>query len=1232
MNINVSQATDKMASIEVTQLPGKPLPFIFPGIPNYNQAPPEPFIYDYFVFMIIIGYLSPPAHWPGYGAYLQFEYSPPSHDEFFRTILPLPSSSVKHPCLADMFVTLTTLDDIDEILMTTSCTGLNVHVLHLPSDTLEHRVTIVPDNKITIHSDFINDEPYQVNPFMMIRPSDTDHATVSVSYYPDGSVSGMITSTDLILFGHLFTGIALDINEDSVSFRTIASHIFDLDMGSMDMYGQFMESNNEVVIHVTSEVTDPEFVDHDVRLLIQNEIQIYDDRHSSLKSTIEQVQKLFYHYSDLLGDLQQDLDTYSTLYDEMITKINNLTNLQAIHQHSVDQLLLTDMNELIDILNVCDTSNCSSECAIEEVCDVCDNVNSFTEWSVGMVMEQDEEIITYKKNMIKNEWTVGYFCRLITNIKAWGKTVFGQNCSYKADFDDNGVRSSQWLTESKECNTSHFRSIDLINDHSLIIDSLCLSNNSNSSCGMELQSSHCVASNTACTVAQKKLIDNLPMKKQEQLDSLKQLLDIKSDLSVAKTQAEQYRYMIDSTKCRAQYIHRIVLSLYNQKSQLEDSYNTFMIDNGYMEKIKSLLVNYTVEDLFLVKKVSFDVIVNDNFTSTFPLLIEYEINALNTTHELLVMLDFKSPETIIERDISLAVLKALKKMLSTSNSRRKRSCEVAEPSVTEHHFEEYCARINSIKDYLLEVNQSLNTMDAYNEETLQQFEALVEYSLAGKNDLLSVDIDLTLLNSYLNTPTTLSDLIQLAFTSQEYTALVNALDTIDNTSQSVSKLIENTVGITWWKSMNELHLTSYKRIIDSRVCHGLGDCLKMVTVVLDEVINDYPFGDGMEVVDNTKLSLAMENIERIAELDFTGLTTGSSIWSTLLEPLYSVTLTVDTNTNWCTQLPVFVKQPDEFVYLEMGTDTELECMGSEGVIYQWYENGFPISESNNHLLHVKDEGQYHCTISNDMGTVLSRVSNVHLYTYPDMVLSPTNQTAYEGNEDDAVFVCNATGFPTPSYNWYFSNDTENWTLIEGKSNELVVYKPTLSDQGWYKCIAYVYHHQTNASGMAYLHVIGASISTLSYIAEFNMAIYSPNDEINPLQTENEINGLHETIESSITKGQQWSHVYIDNMNATILPNQSTLEVSFQLSTRYEYSLDMKIAEQAKEADKQNAELLLVVNGLLLRLDESSISFEYKGDFYYTFPQTFNISNAIYRCGDGQELMNNTFICGKFYYM
>ena len=187
--------------------------------------------------------------------------------------------------------------------------------------------------------------------------------------------------------------------------------------------------------------------------------------------------------------------------------------------------------------------------------------------------------------------------------------------------------------------------------------------------------------------------------------------------------------------------------------------------------------------------------------------------------------------------------------------------------------------------------------------------------------------------------------------------------------------------------------------------------------------------------------------------------------SSHINEMYDIITALDSSNYWCGGLPVITQHPMGISYVELNTLLNLSC-GAESAVqpltYSWRKDGFilPYSATSNLIINIttlSDEGQYQCTASNAIGTVESHLADVYIYTPPAIVLSPSNYTTFEGSDNGGWFACNATGHPLPGYQWYYlSPNTSHWVAVDnGDSNELVIYKPTSQDEGWYKCEAFI---------------------------------------------------------------------------------------------------------------------------------------------------------------------------------
>ena len=93
--------------------------------------------------------------------------------------------------------------------------------------------------------------------------------------------------------------------------------------------------------------------------------------------------------------------------------------------------------------------------------------------------------------------------------------------------------------------------------------------------------------------------------------------------------------------------------------------------------------------------------------------------------------------------------------------------------------------------------------------------------------------------------------------------------------------------------------------------------------------------------------------------------------------------------------------------------------GGPGNIFQWSfnESVLQIGRSNVLILStitaVDNGGLYICTVTNDAG---SDYDDTFVNLYPMITVNPND--LFVSAYDDAVFSCEATAFPTPTYEWF----------------------------------------------------------------------------------------------------------------------------------------------------------------------------------------------------------------------
>ena len=1115
-----------------------------------------------------------------------------------------------------MFLFFNENHDINNVIISTSCPGLFIAGLHFPSFVFEHRITIT-EEKIAIQSN-LPDDTHTIKEFLRIRQPSEGYA-ITLNFYFNGSITGEIKAAELFIFGSVFT-TSLTIASGHLKFGAFQMNKMYRKTLESKAYGEISANDNILSLTISSEVNDEVFkneLEKYVRNYTENELAALKNRLDFIMTSKQAMQEVFYSYDDLFNEENAALSRYTSLLANAEVNLMKLDKLVEKYESDVDTLISNNSSLLVDLLSVCDSEICTTECAVKTLCKMCETSVTMNEWGGENKDELENITVNYKKVIKEYEWSSGYQCRLTTSIKSWGVTKYGQICSYKSVHDLK--TKQQWVSETNESVVSNFRPV-VINSFSVPSDELCFTRNT---CGLHLPSSQCLFSNGLCQITQLDALNNTDHEQSKEVETFTKMLQAKSDQTLAFMKVQQLRYQKSVVECKNEMYKYLLQFLYNQLLLEDENYDRVLEDLGYVEEIGVILFNNSVEEIFQLKSVLFDVSFSEHSPSFFPITIVYEVPFFGESYESLITVDFTSPDSIIKRDIASSIIRQIGKKLVGAQITEQYYYEDT-TSFHEQRFDQHCAMIGSIKHYIAELNSTFQALQSKNQELKLQIYNQSNYSLAGIN-VSDLVIDIDILEDYLNYSTTEQMMLNSYLSSEEYNSLVDTLEQVELDSHNISDFIDDTFPIAWWVVVSKIHNSSYLTTVGNRKCYGFSDCLNVCFQILNEIVED-PFMVNDVLVDYTsELLNAKENISKLSQK----IMLVENIWN-LLEPLYNIASKLESTSIWCNEKPT-IKQFEPVLYAEIGSSVMVECEGDKTDYFQWFKYGFLLHENNTRELVINevkesDEGQYCCSALNVVGTTFSNIFTLVVYIPPVLTLSPSNMTTFEGNEDDALFVCNATGYPTPSYSWYFSPDKINWKTVDSSSNEHVVHKPTKNEEGWYRCGVSIDMHE-NLSEAAFLMVIGASISKISYPIEFHMAIYTVNES--HLLTDGYTQGLHETLTDAIKHEETWHNCFIENMRIDIDHQASVLHVSFHISTHYEYSLTKSIADQALEANTNHMELMRILDNTNFRLREASISFDYVGDFFYTFPYSFAIGEIIYACDDGQKLLENEFICGEY---
>ena len=1099
--------------------------------------------------------------------------------------------------------------------MYTTCPELSIPGVKFPAGSLEYKVYITGESGSSSLSADLTNSIIPLNQFMSVQQPETGTA-ISVNIFPNGSLTGQIAK---VVFSILGTHFVTPVDISDILAFNVTTTIFEEFMTTF--HGE-IQSGDDFMLTINGKFAmDSPFYTHlqyYVHNYITTEVNFLKERLDAIESSMNAHQKLFNNYNEILAEKEATLQSVTQLYNNAMNELASMNNTVNQYQAEVD-VLMNNNNDIVNsVFAICKQINCKPSCLSWPICDVSENYMSIEEWGIKEVVEIEKLLRNEIGYLTEPEWDVRYLCRLVTNIKSWGVTKYGQICSYKSTFEN--VTRNTLIVNNSYVNVYHHRPwmVDLLSFP--VIETCCSEN----VCGTHLQDAECTLLNSACHIAQQNVINSMSEGEMAYIKPLQNLNEAKANLTILSSKVSLYEYK----KSVAEYdykVHQEMLKNLYKLLPTNEEYDSVVSQNYEIFEVMSYLEDHYVEDIFTLQSVRFEATVGDISPSSFPVTVCYAILTLNNSYEVTVSPDFLSTWPILERDIASAVITDIGLNIKQASHKAKRQA-VSTP-VYQQRFEQYCAILMDVKEYLSELNQTLvNSIDQAT-ETITNLVNITN-NMGVMIDIADVDlslfIDFNILNETFGISITADELLLLALKSPEYVILnqtINDIHSLANTM--ITEIIDSNQFVSWWNGMNTIHNFTQLDTIGNRKCFAFVDCLNIVVKILEDLLRDSP--DDLEMLLLPELSNNKENFLKV------GLASDYMNSSAIerIQIIYDTVIQIESHDYWCSEPPVIVQHPTAKVYANYGSNITLQCeaLSNIAVSYKWAKEGFVIINENTNTLRMNtvtqvNEGRYQCYAINAAGTSISTFSDVSVVTAPKITQSPSDTTTYEGSEDLALFVCNATGHPSPGFRWYFSTDTINWNMIDNSSSELVVYKPTKAQEGWYRCSAFI-NNLDDYSEAAFLTITGASISQLSFPMQFYIAVFGSL----PTLTNSYMNGLQETVMDTLELTTYWQFAFTDGLNVVYDDVDEVFIASFHLSTHYQYSLSVPLADQASEAFKYKLDLEQALTQYEMKLQQGSISFEYRGNHFVTFPHSYTVKDMKHICIPGQELQYSNFICG-----
>ena len=1060
---------------------------------------------------------------------------------------------------------------------------------------------------------------YQLNNFIWIVPS-ADGSIMRTSFAQDTSSFSAVTEPAQInlLGGSLLTSFR--INNTFISFSGNIS-LHNMYPSTIQATASVNQSFDSLDISLTG-VVGSELVtafQNNINDYLEVLVEAADDRMMVSTTGLQRVNNQL-NASRADVNYQNEMLTVATMeYERAIQQ------LEAANQTYIDALENVT-NEILSMFNsVCETRSCDAVCNAGLQCNNC----QISIEAVSHDLEERTCFIQVTERIPPFEKSE-YCWSEVTSLQ---QVVYGNCFSYSCNLRTEYITFQElvqgeclvpsYVHETRNEGYSCTAAVDG-NWYVYNISQLCCSP---SPCSTMSPEKECVQSNVACRLVRKMLSNTASSQIGVALDALDAA---RKELSIVETVVVE-KQIIRNLQMKAYEQSRTTLATVNASTvALRDS--KALLQNETLAEILPLYNqvqrnNGSTENIIVIQNITFSTITSSPQSLTvLPLTLTYSTFASNV-NTYTAEFDFSSIDSSLTQLTQELVNRATR-----GNSKRKRATVEIDPNLK--FFQQQCnSWINSV-DYVNDIYQSLelavnSSGSAYSVNTTNDDSTIITGINATALDALNISVNI-------------DELYSEVMLEDDYIALVNLTESVNNSINKLVDYIKFNTFINWQSGQEVLHSSS--RDLTGLTCYGLIDCLTSVSIILQQIVIDLP----SEFRENNFDSFEEHTSSFVMLGSVTNMTITAAL--DLVTPLYNLLNNNNSVMNyWCASPPNITEHPQSSVITTINSTITLRCnaISDVPVSYYWSKDGLTIDETTSSTLTLQvdsmnDEGSYMCHAVNHISVTESAASNVDIQVPPMITEHPSNQEVYVGSDNGTMISCRASGDPTPGYQWYFrpTDSSEYVLLMNETSSVLSIDIPQLTLIGSYYCNASnpQGHVISNPARVAILDVtIPVFYVNISLVVECNAISGSGSSSIG-----SENSNVCENI-SFINVTMLVDNVFSElfNVSDTIVPvlnNYSVLSENrvrlllqiFSRNVTNNAGIFQPFRETAANTIAAKNEIRNTVE--LLRETVSNETLQFSDGTYTLEPVTESlvISELTELCPLGQYLHNSNIICSKWY--
>ena len=626
---------------------------------------------------------------------------------------------------------------------------------------------------------------------------------------------------------------------------------------------------------------------------------------------------------------------------------------------------------------------------------------------------------------------------------------------------------------------------------------------------------------------------------------------------------------------------------------------------------------------------------------TKKILFQCNVSSANIQSTLVsFVVDFDQ----VERSINFAsktILNELfsgkKRVASEEQSHFENSTNVNALHISFTDYPHACQFANSTHLFLISILRPLENLisaaKGLDEELSSAFKDLerLTHTVYGSSSLSNSSINSNISTSSSRSPNS-------SFVS-DYLEMIELLKTEstqvrNDSSQSWNKTIEA------WRAFLEVftHKSGFQE------CSGAMDCIEYSFQGLREF---YEFESSSQAI---TIKNALPKLkDMIMALTYKALTMPETE-NTLQQAVLLLNETRDDSV-LCGGTPYITSSPQKEIIVLNGESLSLRCTAESDaeIKYAWMRNDKLVDESLDGTFYVRaiskqHEGAYVCVASNNKGSSSSNVTIIKVHNKPSITLHPQPQRVIVDDEMPATFICNATGQPAPTLQWFFISINSSVVKINETRPVLHMPGPRRHQEGYYYCEA-SNEHGVAISQKARLDVLGYSVGLPRLLFALNISsscwevsntsnnsvhkALSCNSSIEALpSSENEtltddiLRSLARSLNASIKLISEFEYSSRNNYTATIA---FILDIDKEAWKQSNFTHHMEIVEAIADVGANLIEKVEQFNSSILN---KTFEVPWNNTFVYGDPGSLHVYPLSPECPSGQALDGNGYICGK----